>query len=83
MEEKENQMPELEVAEEETEFNHDEHMVKVEEGLRRILESNDINEIKTIAQSLLEEEQKEQVVEEGKPELDKEEISMQEYLGGK
>ena len=55
----------------------------MEEGLRRILESNDINEIKTIAQSLLEEEQKEQVVEEGKPELDKEEVSMQEYLGGK
>lgn len=83
MEEKENQMPELEVAEEETEFNHDDHMAKVEEGLKRILESNDIEEIKTIAQSLLEEEQKEQVVEEGKPELDKEEVSMQEYLGGK
>lgn len=82
MEEKE--MPKLEEIEETEEFNHDDHMVKVEEGLKEILESNDINEIKTIAQSLLEEEQKEQVVEEGNKEVPaKTEVTMSEYLGGK
>jgi len=42
---------------------HDEHMAKVAEGLQAILASEDINEIKQIAQSLLGEEQKEQAME--------------------
>lgn len=82
MEEKE--MPKLEEIEETEEFNHDEHMDKVEEGLKRILESDDINEIKTIAQELLEEESKEKEIEEGNKEVpEKTEVTMKEYLGGK
>ena len=82
MEEKE--MPKLEEIPETEEFNHDEHMDKVQEGLKAILESNDINEIKTIAQSLLEEENKEKEIEEGNKEVpEKTEITMGEYLGGK
>lgn len=82
MEEKE--MPKLEEIQETEEFNHDEHMDKVQEGLKAILESNDINEIKTIAQSLLEEENKEKEIEEGNKEVpEKTEITMGEYLGGK
>lgn len=82
MEEKE--MPKLEEIQETEEFNHDEHMGKVEDGLRRILASDDINEIKTIAQSLLEEESKEKEIEEGNKEVpEKTEVSLEEYLGGK
>ena len=82
MEEKE--MPKLEEIQETEEFNHDEHMDKVEEGLKRIIESDDINEIKTIAQELLEEETKEKEIEEGNKEVPaKTEVTMSEYLGGK
>lgn len=82
MEEKE--MPKLEEIEETEEFNHDEHMDKVQEGLRRILASNDINEIKSIAEELLEEENKEKEIEEGNAEVpEKTEVTMSEYLGGK
>ena len=82
MEEKE--MPNLEAIEETEEFDHDEHMDKVEDGLKRIIASNDINEIKTIAQSLLEEESKEKEIEEGEKEVpEKTEVSLEEYLGGK
>lgn len=82
MEEKE--MPKLEEIEETEEFNHDEHMDKVQEGLKAILESNDIEEIKSIAQSLLIEEKKEKEIEEGNKEVpEKTEITMGEYLGGK
>lgn len=82
MEEKE--MPKLEEIKETEEFNHDEHMDKVEEGLKRIIESDDINEIKTIAQELLEEETKEKEIEEGNKEVPaKTEVTMSEYLGGK
>lgn len=45
-------------------FNHDDHMAKIQEGLQQILASNDINQIKQIAQNLLSEEQKEESVEE-------------------
>lgn len=77
-------MPSLEAIQETEEFNHDEHMDKVEDGLKRILASNDINEIKTIAQSLLEEETKEKEIEEGNKEVpEKTEVSLAEYLGGK
>jgi hypothetical protein len=38
---------------------HQEHMAKVEEGLNAILQSEDINQIKEIAQSLLGAEQQE------------------------
>jgi hypothetical protein len=38
---------------------HEMHMQKIQEGLQAILQSNDINEIKQIAQSLLVEEQSE------------------------
>lgn len=78
------EMPKLEKIEETEEFNHDEHMDKVEEGLKRIIESDDINEIKTIAQELLEEETKEKEIEEGNKEVPaKTEVTMSEYLGGK
>ena len=77
-------MPNLEAIEETEEFDHDEHMDKVEDGLKRIIASNDINEIKTIAQSLLEEESKEKEIEEGEKEVpEKTEVSLEEYLGGK
>lgn len=60
------------------EFNHDEHMAKIQLGLETILASEDINEIKQIAQSLLSEEQSEAKIEKpmGEP-------SLEDYLGGK
>lgn len=80
----EKEKPMLEEIEETEEFNHDEHMDKVQEGLKAILESNDIEEIKSIAQSLLIEEKKEKEIEEGNKEVpEKTEITMGEYLGGK
>ena len=42
---------------------HSEHMSKVTEGLNAILQSQDIDEVHTIAQSLLSEEQGEQAAE--------------------
>ena len=75
----ENKIPELEAVEvEEKGFDHDEHMDKVQEGLKQILASNDIDEIKSIAQSLLQEEEKEEEAEEGK-----EEVSMSDYMENK
>lgn len=81
----ENKIPELEKMSEEEmaqgqneEFNHDEHMLKVQEGLKQILASNDIEEIKAIAQSLLEEENKEAEIK-GQGE----DVSMADYLGGR
>lgn len=70
-------VPNLEAMEEEgkeesKEFNHDEHMAKVQEGLQQIIASEDINEIKAIAQSLLEEEK-----EEKKADIDN--MSMEDY----
>ena len=71
-------MPPLEEFKEESRegFDHEAHMAKVEEGLNRIIASDDINEIKQIAQSLLTEEKTEQKVEEGMG------GTLNDYLGG-
>ncbi|MBO5884814.1 MAG: hypothetical protein J6Q51_03360 [Clostridia bacterium] len=69
MEEKE--MPKLEeIQEEEIETKPN-----IEEGLRAIINSNDIYEIKVIAKSLLGEEAEE--------EKETEDVTMADYLGGK
>ena len=69
MEEKE--MPKLEeIQEEQVEVKPN-----IEEGLKAIIESNDINEIKAIAKSLLGEETEE--------EKETEDVTMADYLGGK
>ncbi|MBO7713174.1 MAG: hypothetical protein J6S85_06360 [Methanobrevibacter sp.] len=69
MEEKE--MPKLEeIQEEEIETKPN-----IEEGLRAIINSNDINEIKEIAKALLGEEAEE--------EKETEDVTMADYLGGK
>lgn len=73
-------MPPLEEFKEEESkegFDHEAHMAKVEEGLNRIIASDDINEIKQIAQSLLTEEKTEQKVEE-----DGMGGTLNDYLGG-
>lgn len=74
-------MPPLAEATVPEEFNHDDHMSTVKAGLEAILVSEDINEIKSIAQSLLSEEQSEQKVEE--PTKAVKEPSLEDYLGGK
>jgi len=79
--EKENKMPELAVVEKEETFNHDDHMAKVKAGLEQIIASQDLNEIKSIAQSLLEEEGKEAEQEiEVEDKGNNEEVSMEDYL---
>lgn len=70
MEEKE--MPKLEEIQEEEQV---EVKPNIEEGLKAIINSNDINEIKEIAKSLLGEEAEE--------EKETEDVTMAEYLGGK
>ena len=65
----EKEMPKLEEIEEKTEVKPN-----IEEGLKAIIASNDINEIKAIAQSLLGE--KEETEEE-------KDVTMADYLGGK
>lgn len=72
----ENKPPLEEMGAEPKEFNHDEHMAKVQSGLEAIMASEDINEIKQIAQSLLSEEQAEQKIEETKG------LSMADYMQG-
>ena len=72
----ENKPPLEEVEAEPKKFNHEEHMVKVKSGLEAILASEDINEIKEIAQSLLSEEETEQQVEEPKK------FTMADYMKG-
>ena len=69
MEEKE--MPKLEEIQEE----QVETKPNIEEGLKAILNSNDINEIKAIAKSLLGEEEDD--------EEETEDVTMADYLGGK
>lgn len=66
------------------EFNHDEHMAKIQSGLETILASEDINEIKQIAQSLLSEEQSEEKIEvgNGKGYKRDNEMSLEDYIGG-
>ena len=72
----ENKPPLEEMGAEPKEFNHDEHMAKVQSGLEAIMASEDINEIKQIAQSLLSEEQAEQKIEQPKG------LSMADYMKG-
>lgn len=64
---------------------HDGHMERVKEGLEQIIASDDINKIKTIAQRLLDEEKKEADIEDSanEKETKDEDISMEDYLGGK
>ena len=69
MEEKE--MPKLEEIQEE----HVEVKPNIEEGLKAIIESNDINKIKAIAKSLLGEKEDD--------EEEAEDVTMADYLGGK
>lgn len=72
----ENKPPLEEMGAEPKEFNHGEHMAKVKSGLEAIMSSEDINEIKQIAQSLLSEEEAEQQIEEPKG------LSMADYMKG-
>ena len=68
MEEKE--MPKLE------EIQAEQVKPNIEEGLKAIIESNDINEIKAIAKSLLGETEEDD-------EEETEDVTMADYLGGK
>ena len=68
MEEKE--MPKLE------EIQEEQVKPNIEEGLKAIIESNDINEIKAIAKSLLGETEEDD-------EKETEDVTMADYLGGK
>lgn len=90
----ENKIPQLEALEEGAEVEathkdfddwHDGHMERVKEGLEKIIASNDLEEIKTIAKALLEEEKEEADIEDSanEKETKDEEISMADYIGGK
>ena len=90
----ENKIPQLEALEEGAEVEathkdfddwHDGHMERVKEGLEKIIASNDLEEIKTIAKELLEEEKQEADIEDSanEKETKDEEISMADYMGGK
>lgn len=90
----ENKIPQLEALEEGAEVEathkdfddwHDGHMERVKEGLEKIIASDDLNEIKTIAKALLEEEKEEADIEDSanEKETKEEEISMADYIGGK
>ncbi|MCR4663665.1 MAG: hypothetical protein K5622_07285 [Endomicrobiaceae bacterium] len=90
----ENKIPQLEALEEGAEVEathkdfddwHDGHMERVKEGLEKIIASDDLNEIKTIAKELLEEEKQEADIEDSanEKETKDEEISMADYIGGK
>lgn len=57
---------------------HEGHMQRVEEGLKTIIASDNLDEIKSIAQSLLTEEKSEQKMEETPKEK-----TLNDYLGGK
>lgn len=94
---KENKIPALEALTEEEmaqgeekdfEKWHDGHMERVREGLEKIIASDNLDEIKEIAQELLAEEEAEGEIEkssEDKADADKDkaEITMEDYLGGK
>lgn len=90
----ENKIPQLEALEEGAEVEathkdfddwHDGHMERVKEGLEKIIASDDLEEIKTIAKALLEEEKEEADIEDSanEKETKEEEISMADYIGGK
>lgn len=92
-----NEMPALEALSEEEMANdkekdfekwHDGHMERVREGLEKIIASDNLDEIKAIAQELLAEEEQEGKIEQSSEDSadvnkDKAEMSMEEYLGGK
>lgn len=92
-----NEMPALEALSEEEMANdkekdfenwHDGHMERVREGLEKIIASDNLEEIKAIAQELLAEEEQEGKIEKASEDSadvnkDKAEMSMEEYLGGK
>ena len=90
----ENKIPQLEALEEGAEVEathkdfddwHDGHMERVKEGLEKIIASDDLEEIKTIAKALLEEEKEEADIEDSanEKETKDEKISMADYIGGK
>lgn len=90
----ENKIPALEALEEEAQVEdtrkdfddwHDGHMERVKEGLEKIIASDDLEEIKSIAKQLLDEEMQEADIEDSanEKETKDEEISMADYLGGK
>ena len=90
----ENKIPQLEALEEGAEVEathkdfddwHDGHMERVKEGLEKIIASDDLEEIKTIAKALLEEEKEEADIEDSanEKETKDEEISMADYLESK
>lgn len=90
----ENKIPQLEALEEGAEVEathkdfddwHDGHMERVKEGLEKIIASNDLEEIKTIAKALLEEEEQEADIEDSanEKETKDEEISMADYMESK
>lgn len=67
---------------------HDGHMERVKEGLEQIIASDNLEEIKEIAQKLLAEEEQEGKIEQSSEDSadtnkDKAEVSMEDYLGGK
>ena len=92
-----NEMPALEALTEEDiaqdkekgfEDWHDGHMERVKEGLEKIIASDNLDEIKTIAQQLLEEEKQEGKIEQSSEDSadvnkDEAEMSMEDYLRGK
>lgn len=90
----ENKIPELQALEEGAEVEathkdfddwHDGHMERVKEGLEKIIASDDLEEIKTIAKALLEEEKEEADIEDSanEKETKDEEISMADYMESK
>lgn len=92
----ENKIPALEaISEEETAQNkekgfeewHDGHMERVKDGLKKIISSDNLEEIKTIAKELLSEEEQEGKIEQSSEDSadvnkDKAEMSLQDYLKG-
>lgn len=63
------------------EESHEAHMGKVESGLNQILQSTNIQEIHSIAQSLLSEEKKEESVESEQPKFDFKSKAMEALKG--
>jgi len=63
------------------EFDHEAHMAKVEDGLKRILSTNNLQEIKTIAQDLLKEEETEEAIEEQPQGFDFKKAAMEKLSG--
>lgn len=58
-------------------FDHEQHMEKIARGLTEILNSDDLEQIKAIAASLLKEEEREESIEEEGEDYTKEGIGKQ------